>query len=430
MATVVLCVPPDKSISHRSLIFSSLARGSTRVHNFLFAQDCLSTAGILEALGIKMRLDRKKKTVEVEGKGKFSYAPPKGVLFAGNSGTTMRIMTGVLAGQDFESVLDGDESLRRRPMDRVIRPLSSMGARIESRNGRAPLRILPARLTGIRWESSLASAQVKSAVLLAGLHAEGKTYYREKITSRDHTERMFRLFGRPLRKYKGFLIVDGSWELESPGEIFVPGDISSASFFLAYGALRPGIELVVRQVGVNPTRMGMVEVLRRMGARVRLVDKVDYAEPYADIVVKSTNLRPVRIRSEELPRLIDEVPIIAVLASFAKGKSVIEGVDELRVKESDRVEAIRRNLVSFGVDVRVVERKGRTDLEIRGGKPLVIPKRIRTWKDHRIAMAFGVMMAVLGGDLDRIDDRDCVDISYPEFWETLSRVSEGVDYGC
>ncbi len=430
MATVVLCVPPDKSISHRSLMFSSLTRGTTKVQNFLFAQDCLSTAGILKALGIRMRLDPKRRRVEVEGRGKFSFTAPKGVLFAGNSGTTMRIMTGVLAGQDFESVLDGDDSLRRRPMQRVIRPLSLMGARIESHNGRAPLRILPARLRGIRWDSSLSSAQVKSAVLLAGLHAEGRTYYRERVPSRDHTERMFRLFGRPLRRYKGFLIVDGRWELESPGEIFVPGDISSASFFLAYGVLRPGVELVVRRVGVNPTRMGMVDVLKRMGARVRLVDKVDYAEPYADIVVKSTNLRPVKIRSEEIPRLIDEVPIIAVLASFAKGKSVIEGVDELRVKESDRVEAIRGNLVAFGVDVRVVKRKDRIDLEIWGGRPLVIPKRIRTWKDHRIAMAFGVMTAVLGGDLDRIDDRNCVDISYPEFWETLSRVSQGVDYGC
>ncbi len=424
---VSITVPPDKSISHRSAIFSSLAKGETRIKNFLLGQDCLSTLEVLRDLGVDLEVVGN--TVLVRGKGKFSFSPPTKVLYAGNSGTTMRLMAGVLAGQKFASVLDGDSSLRRRPMRRIIEPLSMMGARIKSQNGFAPLEILPSKLKGIEFVSPIASAQVKSAVLLAGLHAQGKTYYREVFPSRDHTERMLGLFGVRVERENGFLVVSGDSELTSPGELYVPGDISSASFFVAYGLLAKGMELKIRGVGINPSRTGMLNVVKRMGGRVEVVNEVDCAEPYGDLVIKSSNLVGVRILPEEVPRLIDELPIIAVLSAFAEGKSVFEGVQELRVKECDRVEAIRTNLENFGVKVRVIESGDRLDLEVEGRREFLTPRKVLTWHDHRIAMAFGIMLAVLGMDYESIlDDLDCVGISYPEFWKTLSAVTKGVDY--
>ncbi len=425
---VRIIVPPDKSMSHRAVILSSIAEGKTEINNFLFAQDCLSTISVVKSLGVRIATFPNKRKVVVWGKGKFSFTPPKDVLFAGNSGTTMRIMTGVLAGQSFESVLDGDQSLRFRPMNRVIKPLEMMGAKIESRNGYPPVRILPAELRGAKIESRLASAQVKSAILLAGLHADGRTYYKEPMPSRDHTERMLRLFGVKVRRYNGFLIVDGRTSLRAPSDLFIPGDISSASFFIAYGLLKTGSKLMLEQVGLNPTRIGILRVIKRMRGEIRITKRVDSAEPYGDIVVKSSNLKGVRIKQEEIASLIDELPIIAVMAAFAKGRTYIEGVDELRVKECDRLEAIRYNLTQFGVEVRIIKKKGRTDLEVWGTSRFKKPKSIRTWADHRIAMSFGVMLAVLELDLDVIDNKDCVGISYPEFWDTLQAVSKGEDY--
>ncbi len=421
-------IPPDKSISHRAVILSSLGEGEVKINNFLFGQDCLSTISVLKALGVKIKTFPKKKVVHVFGRGKFSYRPPDQVLYAGNSGTTMRLMTGILAGQKFESILDGDDSLRKRPMNRVINPLRKMGAKIESREGYAPLRILPAKLKGVRIESDLPSAQVKSAVLLAGLHADGRTYYREIITSRDHTERMLKSFGVRLRKYKGFIIVDGNDVLKPPSSLFIPGDISSASFFIGYGLLKQGAKIVLERVGINPTRTGILRVVRRMGGRIRITDRVSSTEPYGNITVAGSKLRAVYIKREEIPSLIDELPIIAILCAFAKGKSCIEGVDELRVKECDRLEAIRYNLSRFGVDVRIENKKTWTNLIIYGTNKFSRPKHIRTWSDHRIAMAFAVMLAVLGVDPNIIDDKECVTISYPEFWETLEAVTKGVNY--
>ncbi len=427
---VRIVVPPDKSISNRAVIFSSLTKGRVEINNFLFAEDCLSTISVLKSLGIQITTFSNKRKVVVLGKGKFSFSPPKKALYAGNSGTTMRIMMGVLAGQGFESVLDGDQSLRSRPMNRVIRPLEKMGAKIESKEGYPPVRILPAKLKGAKIESQIASAQVKSAILLAGLHADGRTHYREFITSRDHTERMLRLFGVKVRRYNGFLIVDGKMSLQSPSTLFVPGDISSGSFFISYGLLKTGSKLVLQQVGLNPTRIGILRVIKRMGGHIRIVERVNSTEPYGNIVVKSSNLKGIRIKREEIASLIDELPIIAVMAAFAKGRTYIEAVDELRVKECDRVEAIRYNLARFGVDVRIIEKKGRTDLEIWGTSKFSRPKSIRTWSDHRISMAFAIMLAVLGMDLDVVDDKNCVGISYPEFWDTLNAVSKGENYGC
>ncbi len=432
-----IVVPSDKSISHRALIFSAISDGKVEIENLLFAGDCLSTAGVLSDLGIPISLSRKSRSAVVVGKGKFGLSRPKKMLFAGNSGTTMRIMTGLLSGQSFDSVIDGDASLRRRPMLRVIRPLLEMGARIRGRQARikgrqdvfAPLEIQGSRLAGRRIVSDVASAQVKTAIVLAGLCAEGRTYYREPILSRDHTERLLKDFGIQLCRHNGWLVIDGSKHLVSPGMVFVPGDISSAAFFMGYAAISPSTELMIRRVGINPSRLGVVRVLKRMGVKITFLNKINSPEPYADIVVKSSNLRAVRVKAEEIPSLIDEVPIIAVVAAFARGRTQIEGVDELRVKESDRLYALAYNLGKFGVRVDIKEKKTRTDLVIYGGGRFSRPRgRLRSFSDHRIAMSMAVLLARLGLPIEKLDDRECAAISYPEFWDTLEAVTKGVDY--
>ncbi len=432
-----IVVPSDKSISHRALIFSAISNGRIEIENLLFAEDCLSTADVLSRLGISISLSKKLRRAVVIGKGKFGFTMPRETLFAGNSGTTMRIMTGLLAGQAFDSVIDGDASLRRRPMLRVISPLLEMGARIRGRVARikgrrdvfAPLEIEGSRLIGRRIVSNVASAQVKTAVILAGLCAEGRTYYREPILSRDHTERLLKDFGIHLIRRKGWIIVDGGRNLISPGRIFVPGDISSAAFFMGYAAISPSTEVVIKRVGINPSRLGVVRVFKRMGVKITFLNKVNSPEPYADIVVKSSNLKAVQVKAEEIPSLIDEVPIIAVVAAFAKGKTQIEGVDELRVKESDRLYALAYNLGKFGIRVDIKQRKTRTDLIIHGGRGFSRPKgMVKSFSDHRIAMSMAVLLARLGLPIEKLDNRDCTAISYPEFWDTLEAVTKGVDY--
>ncbi len=432
MIEYVISPPADKSISHRAIMFSSLTTGKTVISNFLFAQDCLSTCNVFQAMGVDIDFYRLDNKVIVKGVGKFGLKDPNTVLDAGNSGTTIRIVSGILSAQSFNSVIDGDESLRRRPMKRIIEPLKLMGANIEDTDGYPPLKIYGRRLKGTTIVSDIPSAQVKSCILLAGALAEGITYYKEPVTSRDHTERMFALFSSPLRTENGFLVVEGGGTcFVSPGEIIIPGDISSAAFWIAYGLLKGmnydgELTLRVRDVGVNPTRMGFVDVLKRMGADISFEDVKDCAEPYADIVVKSSNLKGVCVEDKEVPKLIDEIPILSVLAAFSKGMTLIKGVGELRVKECDRIEAIITNLAGFGVRAYTIKEDEREDLIIEGksGSNLMVPDLVRSYGDHRIAMAFGIMAVCVGGSMDLVDDVNCVKISYPEFWDELSRLEQ------
>ncbi len=434
MATQIeFTVPADKSISHRALIFSALAEGKTYIKNFLFAQDCLSTASILKELGVAINLKENSSAVEIEGRGKSSLSAPNKILDAGNSGTTIRIMMGVLAGQRFDSTITGDQSLQKRPMKRVIDPLSTMGAKIDGRKGKKngkieifpPVYIQGTKLHPAKILSSIASAQVKSAVLLAGLYANGITTYREPIISRDHTERMFALFGNKIRKRNGWLFVDGRKNLVSPGELFIPADISSAAFFIGLGLILPKTELRIKYVGINPTRSGILDVFRQMGGKIRLINKIKTYEPYADIVVKSSNLKGLRVSSEDIPRLIDEIPILAVVAAFAKGPTYIEAVDELRVKESDRLKAIEYNLSQIGCQIKIINKKKQTDLEINPPNNYKVFRKVKTWRDHRIVMAMAVASARLGDDFAKIEDRDAVNISYPNFWKTMELITKG-----
>ncbi len=423
----LISIPGDKSISHRALIFSAIAEGRTKVRNLLIAEDCLSTADVLKKLGVKLSVNKRLKTATVLGKGKYGLQRPEKRLYCGNSGTTMRLMSGVLAGQCFNAALYGDKSLNLRPMARVADPLSKMGAVISGRylkkggkkNIFPPLRIKGRELHGTRVQIHVASAQVKSAVLLAGLYAKGITCVKEPYQSRDHTERMLDIFGVKLLKKSGWLCISGLDELKSPGEIYVPGDISSAAFFIALAVITPNSNLILEKVGINPTRAGLVDVLKKMGAKISFKNTVKSGEPYADIVVKSSKLKGVRVKAKDLPLLIDEIPILAVCASFARGKTYIENVAELRVKECDRIKALQYNLRRMGVKVEVVKKDGREDMIIYPTK--LKAAKLRSFSDHRIAMAMAIAgLACEGRTI--IDDGSCVNISFPEFWTLLKRV--------
>lgn len=411
-------IPGDKSISHRSIMLGALADGDTHVTNFLESADCLSTIDCFTRLGVFVERDfTHPGHVIVHGMGMQGLHPSfhTVVLYTGNSGTTTRIMTGILAPQRFVSLVSGDNSVNARPMKRVITPLAQMGAKIVSMNddGCAPLQITGTPLHGITYDSPVASAQVKSAILLAGLYAEGPTTVNEPTKSRDHTERMLRAFGASVET-KGNSVTVTPTDRLTPIDIEVPGDISSAAYFLAGACIVPGSEVLLKHVGINPTRDGILRVAKAMGADIELVNETKDAEPCADLLVKSSALHGTTIGGDLIPTLIDELPVIAVMAACAEGTTVITDAAELRVKESDRIRAVAEGLSAMGADITPTA----DGFVIHGGKPLHGAK-IHTYDDHRIAMSFAVAGLAAEGETI-LDDESCVRISYPSFFRDLA----------
>jgi 3-phosphoshikimate 1-carboxyvinyltransferase len=409
----VINIPGDKSISHRSVIIGSIASGVTDIENFLPGQDCLSTVSCMRQLGINIE-QISSTHLRITGKG-ASLSEPENVLDVGNSGTTIRLLSGVLAGQGFFSVISGDVSIRMRPMQRVVNPLREMGANIEGRceSRFAPLAIKGGGLKGINYQSPVASAQVKSAVLLAGVYADKETSVTEPALSRDHTERMLKGFGADIK-------TDGLTTIIKPGKltaqkIIVPGDISSAAFYLVAGAIIPGSKVTVPQVGLNPTRTGIIEVLKQMGARIIISNQVESSgEPIGDITVEgNTELKGIVIGGGLIPRLIDEIPVLAVAGAAAQGKTVIKDAAELKIKESNRLRAIANELARFGVDIQDTD----DGLIINGGRKYT-GSVCESYYDHRIAMACALMGLIASGKTV-VRDAECIDISFPGFKEIL-----------
>ena len=407
-----LTIPGDKSISHRAVMFGALAQGTTRITHFLEGADCLSTISCFQAMGI--HIQKNKDEVLVEGKGLHGLQAPLDILDVGNSGTTTRLISGILAGQDFTSRLTGDASICQRPMGRIITPLSMMGAQITSQNqnGCAPLTIQGGHLHGIHYQSPVASAQVKSCVLLAGMYADAPTSVTEPVLSRNHTELMLNYFGAQVTSKGTTAAILPQPDLKAR-DITVPGDISSAAYFIAAGLLVPGSEILLCNVGINPTRDGLLRVCQAMGGDITLLNVRNDGEPTADLLIRSSSLHGTEIKGEIIPTLIDEIPMIAVMAAFAEGTTVIRDAAELKVKESDRIQVMTDNLTRMGADVEVLP----DGMIIHGGKPLH-GATIDSHKDHRIAMSFAVAGGICEGSLT-ITDGECVNISYPEFYTDL-----------
>lgn len=409
-------VPGDKSISHRSVMFGSIAKGTTEIHNFLKGADCLSTISCFRHMGIE--IETGDTAVTVHGKGLRGLKAPDCILDCGNSGTTTRLISGILAPQNFDVTLTGDESIQKRPMGRIIEPLSMMGAQIESvrKNNCAPLKICGKPLAGIHYTSKVASAQVKSAILLAGLYADGETRVTEPQLSRNHTELMLRFFGADVRTENTTAIISPATELYG-NKIQVPGDISSAVYFVAAGLFLPNSEILIKNVGINPTRAGLLTVCKNMGANITLLNETrDSSEPTADLLVRSSALKGTVIEGAVIPAMIDELPTVALMACFAEGTTVIKDASELKVKESNRIAIMAENLKAMGADVTETE----DGMIIRGGRPLH-GAVIDSHKDHRIAMTFAVAALAAEGETE-ILDADCVNISYPAFYEDLGRL--------
>ena len=412
-----ISVPGDKSIGHRAVIFASIAHGRSTIFNLSGGEDNLRTVQAFKAMGVKIWSEGD--LLCVEGNGWDRLSKPKETVDCGNSGTAMRLLSGVLAGRPFTSRLDGDSSLRQRPMQRVIDPLSRMGAQLRSKEGKglAPLEIQGGKLKGIDYRMPVASAQVKSAILLAGLQADGITSLEEPQSSRDHTELMIKGFGGEAKVDGRSVVVAGGQKLTAR-EVSIPGDISSAAFFLVAAAVIPGSEIIVRNVGVNPTRDGVIEVLRRMGARIEFLNqRIETAEPVADIRVCGSQLAGVDIGPEMAARTIDEYPILTVAGALAEGTTRISGVKELRYKESDRIATMTEGLRHLGAEVEERE----DGMTIRGGKPLEAAS-IKTYGDHRVAMSLAIAGLSTNGGL-QLDDAGCVDTSFPGFFDLLNRMS-------
>ena len=412
-----LAIPGDKSISHRAVMFGSLAEGTTRITNFLEGADCLSTISCFRKMGIN--IENNNGEILVRGKGLHGLTAPDDVLDVGNSGTTTRLISGILAGQDFISELTGDASIRKRPMKRIMTPLSQMGADIISLNGNgcAPLKISGKKLQAIHYDSPVASAQVKSCVLLAGLYADGITSVTEPVLSRNHTEIMLNYFGADVTSEGTTASVKPDPSLYGR-EILVPGDISSAAYFIAAGLLVPNSEILLKNVGTNPTRDGILRVCKAMGADITLLNETKEGEPTADLLIRSSSLHGTTVEGAIIPTLIDELPMIAVMAAFAEGTTVIRDAAELKVKESDRIAVVTEGLRRMGADIQPTE----DGMIIHGGKPLQGAK-INSYLDHRIAMSFAVAGTICDGTMDIVKG-DCVNISYPEFYKDLYSLGE------
>lgn len=412
-----LTVPGDKSISHRAVMFGSISEGLTEITDFLQGADCLSTISCFRKMGIE--IENTGERILVHGRGLHGLTAPSVTLDAGNSGTTTRLISGILAGQNFSSHLTGDASIQSRPMNRIIQPLREMGARIssEKENGCAPLLIQGTSLHGIDYRSPVASAQVKSCILLAGLYADRETSVTEPALSRDHTERMLKSFGATVKRTG--LTAQIFPEPQLIGQkIQVPGDISSAAYFLAAALLVPGSEILLKNVGINPTRDGILQVIKKMGGDIQLLNQRTVSgEPAADLLVRHSSLKGTVIEGDLIPTLIDEIPILAVLAAFAEGTTVIRNAEELKVKESDRLSIMVEGLLAMGAEVTGTD----DGMIIQGGKPLR-GTCIDSHKDHRIAMSFAVAGLAAEG-VTSIPDSECVAISYPGFYEDLQKLS-------
>ncbi|MBQ1240469.1 MAG: 3-phosphoshikimate 1-carboxyvinyltransferase [Lachnospiraceae bacterium] len=403
-------IPGDKSISHRSIMFGSISKGITEIHNFLEGADCLSTISCFRNMGID--IENKHGIVTVHGKGLRGLNAPSCVLDCGNSGTTTRLISGILAPQHFDVTLTGDDSIQKRPMKRIMEPLSMMGADITSLrdNGCAPLSIRGRQLHGIHYHSNVASAQVKSSILLAGLYADGETTVTEPKLSRNHTELMLQFFGADVRTSGTTATVLPASELYG-NKVQVPGDISSSVYFVAAGLIIPNSEILIRNVGINPTRDGLIRVCKAMGADITLLNENrDYSEPTADILVRTSDLKGTIIEGDIIPTMIDELPTVALMACFADGTTIIRDAAELKVKESNRIAIMVQNLTAMGADVEETE----DGMIIHGGNPLH-GAVIETKKDHRIAMTFAIAALAAEGETE-ILDAECVDISYPQFY--------------
>lgn len=412
-----ISVPGDKSISHRSLILGSIAQGETRIYNFLDSLDCLKTLECMQALGAEIDLG-KDNFIKIKGKGLYGLQEPKDMLDVGNSGTTIRLLTGLLSGQNFYSVLNGDNSIRRRPMKRVVEPLRLMGADIWGRkDGQfAPLSVRGNKLNPLHYTLPVASAQVKTALLLAGLYAAGETVIKEPLLTRDHTERMLKVMQADIKISSPEIKIKGGKELKST-EIFIPGDISSAAYFIAAASILRDSQILIKHVGVNPTRTGIIKILKMMGAKINILNyQIKSNEPQADLKIEYSELKGIEIRKEEVPLLIDELPLIAVVATQAQGKTVVSGAKELRVKETDRIKATVNELKKMGADIE----------EKDDGFIVTGPSRLKgavceSYNDHRIAMSLAVA-ALLAEGKTVIKNSECIDISFPGFEKTLQNL--------
>ena len=415
-------IPGDKSISHRSIMLGSIALGTTEITHFLEGADCLSTIDCFRKMGVE--IERKPSSILVHGKGLRGLTAPASTLNVGNSGTTTRLISGILSGQNFATTLSGDDSLNSRPMKRIMTPLNTMGAHIRSLNdnGCAPLHIRPGALHGIHYQSPVASAQVKSAVLLAGLYADSPTSVTEPALSRNHTELMLQGFGAYVATD---LHTDGTAtaHVEPCKELYgqqicVPGDISSAAYFIAAALLVPGSELLVKNVGTNFTRAGFLKVCKAMGADIETVSQtIEGGESRADLLVRYSHLKGTVIEGDIIPNLIDEIPMIAIMAAFADGQTVIRDAAELKVKETNRIDTVTAGLKAMGADITPTD-----DGMIIEGTGHLNGASIQSYLDHRIAMAFSVAGLASDGETQIVDSQ-CVDVSYPEFYATLNSVS-------
>lgn len=409
-------IPGDKSISHRAVMLGSLAQGTTLVTNFLQGADCLSTIDCFSRMGIS--IENTPGQILIHGKGLHGLRKPDSILDAGNSGTTTRLISGILAAQPFESTLTGDASIRKRPMRRIMEPLSMMGADITSISGNdcAPLHITGAPLHGIHYHSKVASAQVKSAILLAGLYADSITKVTEPTVSRNHSELMLRCFGAAVQTEDTTVTILPDPTLYGQ-KICVPGDISSAAYFIAAGLLIPGAEVLIQNVGINPTRAGILKVAQAMGGDITYLNVRQEGEPTADLLVRHSVLHGTTIEGDIIPTLIDELPIINIMAACAEGTTIVRDAAELKVKESNRIDVMVNHLSAMGCDITGTE----DGMIINGGKPLH-GTIIDSHMDHRIAMSFAVAALIADGETEILGS-DVVTISYPGFYEDLHRLT-------
>ena len=412
-----ISVPGDKSISHRSLILGSIAQGETRIYNFLNSLDCLKTFECMQSLGSEIELGEDN-FIKIKGKGLYGLQEPKDMLEVGNSGTTIRLLAGLLSGQNFYSVLNGDHSIRKRPMKRVVQPLRLMGADIWGReDGQlAPLSIKGSLLNPLQYTLPVASAQVKSALLLAGLYAAGETIIKEPLPTRDHTERMLSIMQADIMMSHQEIIIIGGKFLKGT-DLFIPGDISSAAYFIAAASILKDSKIVISQVGVNPTRTSIIKILKSMGAKINILNyQIKSNEPQADLEIEYSELKGISIMPEEVPFLIDELPLIALVATQAQGKTIVSGAKELRVKETDRLKAIVSELKKLGANIK----------EKEDGFIVVGPSKLQgaaceSYHDHRIAMSLAIA-ALLAEGKTVIKNSECIDISFPGFENTLQKL--------